>query len=73
MSLEVRNISKSFGEGAVLSDINLNVEDGEILAILGPSGSGKSTLLRIICGLEKPDVGTVILGSDDVTECKCEE
>jgi len=73
MSLEVRNISKSFGEGAILSDINLKVEDGEILAILGPSGSGKSTLLRIICGLEKPDVGTVILGSDDVTECKCEE
>ncbi len=62
--IEVRNISKDF-EGAsghqfrVLSDIQLNIQEGEILAILGPSGSGKSTLLRIIAGLVPPTSGEV--------------
>ncbi len=62
--IEVRSISKDF-EGAsghqfrVLSEINLNIQEGEILAILGPSGSGKSTLLRIIAGLVQPTSGEV--------------
>lgn len=63
--LEVRNISKKFTfpgkkEIFVLKDINFNINEGEIVSILGPSGSGKSTLIRIIAGLIKPDEGVVL-------------
>lgn len=63
MSIEITNISKTFGSFSALRDINLKVNDGELLALLGPSGSGKTTLLRIIAGLELPDdlPGAVIL------------
>lgn len=57
--LEVKNISKSFGKLEVLKDISFDVEQGEVLAIIGPSGSGKSTLLRCINQLEKADGGCV--------------
>jgi sulfate/thiosulfate transport system ATP-binding protein len=58
MSIEVRNISKTFGQFAALRDVSLTVATGELLALLGPSGSGKTTLLRIIAGLEAPDAGS---------------
>jgi sulfate transport system ATP-binding protein len=54
MSIEVRNISKSFGDFSALDNINFRVETGELVALLGPSGSGKTTLLRIIAGIEAP-------------------
>ncbi len=58
MSIEARNITKTFGRYAALRDVSLTVNEGELVALLGPSGSGKTTLLRIIAGLETPDAGT---------------
>ncbi len=65
MSIEVRNITKTFGPFTALRNVSLTVSHGELVALLGPSGSGKTTLLRIIAGLEQPDVGSgPILFSD---------
>jgi sulfate transport system ATP-binding protein len=55
MSIDVRNVTKTFGSYTALDNVNLQVRDGELVALLGPSGSGKATLLRIIAGLEIPD------------------
>ena len=67
MSLKLENIHKFFGSIAALKNINLEINRGELLVILGPSGSGKSTLLRIIGGLEKPDKGRVLINGRDIT------
>ena len=72
--LRTEAVEKSFTLGdeviRVLQGVNLNVEKGEIITIMGPSGSGKSTLLHIIGGLEYPDKGKVFIENDDLTKLK---
>lgn len=60
--IEVRNLSKRFGEVEVLKHIDLDVKQGEIVAIIGPSGTGKSTLLRCLNFLETPSGGEIQIG-----------
>lgn len=56
----LRNLSKSYGENPVISDLNLNIKSGVTTCLMGPSGCGKTTLLRLIAGLEKPDSGEIV-------------
>ena len=62
--IEFQNVSKSFGDLKVLNNLNLQVKDGEKLALIGPSGSGKTTILRILMTLENIDDGYVFVNGD---------
>lgn len=66
--LKLQNVSKKFGKNVVLSDINLEVEDGEFVSLVGPSGCGKTTLLRIIAGLESTSGGQVAIAEQNVNQ-----
>ncbi len=68
MSIEVKNITKTFGDFKALDDISLQIHSGELLALLGPSGCGKTTLLKIVAGLEQPDSGKLLFEGRDATE-----
>ena len=65
--LEICGLKKAFGGKEVLDGLDLKLERGRSLALLGPSGTGKSTLLRLVAGLERPDAGSVFIGGRDVT------
>lgn len=62
----VSNVTHGFEDTAVLEDVSLTVEPGEILAVIGPSGTGKTTLLRLLSLFDRPDEGTIRMGGDDV-------
>lgn len=64
--LELRNIHKRFGDKQILSEFNLTIHEGKILAIVGPSGGGKTTLLRMLAGLEKIDSGEVYYNGESL-------
>jgi len=66
--LELSHVSKSYGDHSILSEINLTIEKGEFVAIVGYSGAGKTTLISLIAGLLKPDTGTVKLNDLEITE-----
>lgn len=66
--LELRNISKIYGELRALDNVNLKVDKGEWIAIMGPSGSGKSTMMNIIGCLDRPSTGEVILDGRDISK-----
>ena len=65
--IEIRNVSKSFGEKCILKDVSISVKRGEFLTLLGPSGCGKTTLLRMIAGFGSPDSGEILINGADIT------
>ncbi len=65
--LKAQNISKSFGKKQVLSDVNITLNKGEIVSLLGVSGAGKTTLFNILSGIYKADTGNVYLNGEDIT------
>jgi len=67
MSIEIKNLTKTFGNFTALNDVTITIPEREITALLGPSGCGKTTLLRIIAGLETHDSGTVTHFGEDLT------
>lgn len=64
--IEIKDISKSFGNLQVLKGIDLSIKKGEVVSIIGPSGAGKTTLLQIIGTLSKPDSGSICINGEDV-------
>jgi putative spermidine/putrescine transport system ATP-binding protein len=66
--VEIRNLSKTFGNVRAVDGVDLDINSGEFITLLGPSGSGKTTVLRMIAGFEMPDSGTISLNGEDITE-----
>jgi len=70
--VSIRHLAKSYQRGAqtvpVLSDISLDIAEGDFIALMGPSGSGKSTLLNLIAGIDRPDSGELLVGGVDISE-----
>ena len=64
--IEIRNVSKSYGNLNVLQNLSLSIQEGAVTAIVGPSGAGKTTLLRILGSLEHPDTGSVVYDETDI-------
>jgi len=68
--LQLRNITKTYGDFNAVDDLTLTIPEGSFFALLGPSGCGKTTTLRMIAGLEEPTAGTIHVGSTDITDMK---
>ena len=71
--IKIKNVHKSFGDNRVLSGVNLEIEDGETITIIGGSGCGKSVLLKHIVGLLKPEVGEIEVDGQEITRLGIEE
>lgn len=68
--VELRDITKKFGDNTVIPQLNLTIPNGQLTVLLGPSGCGKSTLLRLIAGLEYPDQGRILVDGEDITQAE---
>jgi len=73
VSIELRNVSKQFGEVAAVHRVSFRVQDGELVALLGPSGGGKTTVLRMIAGLELPTEGDIFIRGERVNDVKVQK
>ena len=73
MAITIDHVRKAFGDRAVLTDVCLRLPDSGRVCLFGPSGCGKTTLLRVICGLEKPDSGSVTMPEDTSFACHFQE
>ena len=73
MSIELRNVSKRFGDFAAVRDVSFSVNEGELIALLGPSGGGKTTVLRMIAGLEIPTTGEILIRGKRVNDVKVQK
>ena len=71
--IKIRHLNKTFNDGvSPLKDVNADINDGDVIAVIGPSGTGKSTLLRCMNRLEKPTAGSIVMNGIDVTDEKCD-
>src|SRR6476659_6587369 len=73
MSIEVKNVSKRFGNVAAVRDVSFSVREGELMALLGPSGGGKTTVLRMIAGLEMPTSGDIFIRGQRVNDLSVQQ
>ncbi|HVY72351.1 MAG TPA: ABC transporter ATP-binding protein [Verrucomicrobiae bacterium] len=73
MSIELKNVSKIFGEVAAVNNVSFSVHEGELVGLLGPSGGGKTTVLRMIAGLEMPTSGDVFIRGQRVNDLKVQQ
>src|SRR6185369_8992678 len=73
MSIELRNVTKKFGEVFAVRDVSFAVQEGELMALLGPSGGGKTTVLRMIAGLEMPTSGDVLIRNQRVNDLSVQQ
>src|SRR5438477_764432 len=73
MSIELKNVSKHFGDVVAVNDVSFSVQDGELMALLGPSGGGKTTVLRMIAGLEVPTTGDIFVRGQRVNDLKVQQ
>ena len=73
MSIELKHISKKFGEVTAVNDVNFSVHDGELVGLLGPSGGGKTTVLRMIAGLEVPTEGDIFIRGQRVNDVSVQQ
>ena len=65
--IEIKNVSKTYGDNTVLNNLSLNIRKNEFLTLLGPSGCGKTTTLKILAGFENSDIGKVLFNDEDIS------